>query len=210
MELYCLNVSKLNVTEMKNYISTERLNKTNKLLRHEDKQLSIGSELLLNHLLAMKGIKNLRYLQNINGKPYLSNNNSVKFNISHSHKIVAVLIDKYSVGVNIEYITPNIDLDIAKTYFTTDEYEYILNNKNPNLTFFKIWVLKESYLKMINQGFKVQLDDFSVINSKGQIELNQEGVYTEDIKFSLFTDDEYFLATCCRNDVNQLNENNIK
>ena len=63
---------------------------------------------------------------------------------------------------------------------------------------------------MINQGFKVQLDDFSVINSKGQIELNQEGVYTEDIKFSLFTDDEYFLATCCRNDVNQLNENNIK
>lgn len=213
MELYCLNVSKLNVTEMKNYISTERLNKTNKLLRHEDKQLSIGSELLLNHLLAMKGIKNLRYLQNINGKPYLSNNDSVKFNISHSHKIVAVLIDKNSVGVDIEYITPNIDLGIAKTYFTTDEYEYILNNKDPNLTFFKIWVLKESYLKMINQGFNVQLDDFSVINSKGQIELNQEGIYTENIKFGLFTDDEYFLATCCRNDVNQLNEitlNDIK
>lgn len=206
MVLYCLDVSKLNVDEMSEYVSKERLEKTNKLLKYEDKQLSIGAELLLNYGLNKMGITNPEYSLNPNGKPYISNYDRITFNISHSHHFVAVAITRLGVGVDIEYITSDIDLDISKKFFTSLEHDYIINSEKPFETFFKIWVLKESYLKMINKGFEVELNDFSVINSEGFIDLVHGEAYTSNIKFSLFTNDEYFLATCSRIKENELTE----
>ena len=43
--------------------------------------------------------------------------------------VLCAISDK-EVGVDIEYIDPEIDLNIAKNYFYNEEYENIMNSEN--------------------------------------------------------------------------------
>ena len=51
------------------------------------------------------------------GKAYISDQENIYFNMSHSSKFVACAISDKEVGVDIEYNDPTIDLNIAKNYF---------------------------------------------------------------------------------------------
>nr|WP_179879745.1 4'-phosphopantetheinyl transferase superfamily protein [Bacillus cereus] len=101
----------------------------------------------------------LNFAYNDFGKPYLKNDQNVHFNLSHSGDFVVACIDKSKVGIDIEKID-NIPIDDITNIFYQNEINYIKNNdgNTTNLErFFRIWTLKESFLKYLGKGLSFGL-----------------------------------------------------
>lgn len=83
-------------------------------------------------------IRDIKYSSN--GKPTLGN---LHFNISNKDDITVLGISTYEIGIDIERVT-NYDKNVLKLFFTEREAK----NINTNYDFFKIYTLKEAYIKM--------------------------------------------------------------
>lgn len=81
-----------------------------------------------------------------NGKPYTEGS---PISISHSGEFVLIGIHNKEIGVDIEVIKPFNPRLIAR-YFTKDEQDFIKCDAD----FFKIWTVKEAYLKLTGEGLK--------------------------------------------------------
>ncbi len=81
-----------------------------------------------------------------NGKPYTEVS---PISISHSGEFVLVGIHNGDIGVDIEIIKP-FDERLITRYFTKDEQDFIKCDAD----FFKIWTIKEAYLKLLGIGLK--------------------------------------------------------
>ena len=149
---YC-DISNLDLSKAYGLLPENRKNKVDYFRFLKDKKLSSGAYLLLNKLLHDEKISGPVFKKGKYGKVYISNYENIYFNMSHSGKFVACTISDKEVGVDIELIDDEIDLNIAKHYFYNSEYENILNAKNPKDEFFKYWVLKESYMKYTGLGY---------------------------------------------------------
>lgn len=97
------------------------------------------------------------------GKPYLINRNDIFFNISHSGDWVGCAIGQKPIGIDIEYIQP-IDLNIAKRFFSPDEYSALQRQPPENRLdfFYYLWTLKESYIKAVGKGLAIPLNSFTI------------------------------------------------
>ena len=155
-----MDVSALNLNNIPCYVSEERLKKSSGYFKQRDKKLCIGVDILLNYVLEKIGIKNPLFDTNRYGKPYLKNYSYIQFNLAHSENYVICAVSDTPVGVDMECIH-DIDLDVAKNYFNSVEYEYILNSNNIN-AFFELWVLIESYMKMTGLGFSMDPKEISI------------------------------------------------
>jgi|LGOV01.1.fsa_nt_gb 4'-phosphopantetheinyl transferase len=144
-------------------VSLSRQKKISAFLFQKEKNLSLAAGLLLQAGLQKYGLDEslLKIDTYKNGKPFLKNYPEIHFNISHSEKIALCSFSNRNLGADIEVISP-IDLKIAKEFFYDDEYQTILNSKNPKETFFDYWVLKESYMKATGLGFKLPLNAFQI------------------------------------------------
>lgn len=197
--IYLMNISNIetNIEKYKKFISEYRYKKTIKYLKNKNKALSIGSELLLNY--GIKKIlpnidKPLIYKKDINGKLYFDNFSNLHFNLSHSGDYSVCAITDGIVGVDIEKIK-NINLNISKRFFSPLEHEFLISSKNKLCDFFRLWVLKESYMKARGLGLKIGLKDFN-ININENIEVYEKGIVTN---YSFYEFDEpigYKLAVC--------------
>lgn len=161
MLVYYMDVSQLDINQMEHFVSVERLEKTGRYVFQKDKKLSIGAELLLKYALIQLNIFNPVLGHDNYGKPFLVNHPHVHFNLSHSEEYVACAVSDSPVGVDIEQVH-DIDLNIAQHYFFGSEYHHIQNSAHKQRTFFQLWVLKESYMKMIGLGFRLPLDEFCI------------------------------------------------
>ncbi|MBR0472111.1 MAG: 4'-phosphopantetheinyl transferase superfamily protein [Methanosphaera sp.] len=218
------NVKDLKLEKAIKKVSQKRQEKINKYHFTKDKKLSCGAELLLNHLLQEENITNPIYEEDFYKKPYIQNH-KIEFNLSHSKEMVACAISDKPIGIDIEYIDKNIDLDIAKHYFYNNEYENIIQAKDQAKEFFKYWVLKESFMKYTSLGFNINLDEFNIdlqeehINvilknkekTKKQIQKNKDRtIKLENIKFKLFELKDYMLAISSQEVMNDYKEINIQ
>lgn len=143
----------------------EKQKKIERLIREKDRERALVSELLIRYLSCLKlGLQNedLRFDANEFGKPFLVNRPEFYYNITHSGDWVVIALSKSEVGIDIERIR-KIDLDIAKKYFTDQEYLDINSRtgKEKREYFFDIWTLKESYVKALGQGLTISLKSFS-------------------------------------------------
>ncbi|MDR3222257.1 MAG: 4'-phosphopantetheinyl transferase superfamily protein [Methanobrevibacter sp.] len=183
MFLNYLNVTSIDMNTMKNYLSEDYLKTLDrKYLFDKDKCLSGGGRILLKFILSKIGIED--YIINIDdrGKPFLDNYPNISFNISHSGELVMVGVCDEDIGVDIEKIQ-NLDYSgLSNHFFHLNEYKEIVNSENPINTFFRIWTLKESYVKMKGTGI-VDLKSF-IVNIKKKIIDKQEliDIYIEENK----------------------------
>lgn len=189
-----MDVSELNLNKIPCYVSESRLKKSNRYFKQKDKKLCIGVDILLNHALEKIGINNPIIDTHRYGKPYLKNYSSIQFNLAHSEDYVICAVSDTPVGVDIECIH-DIDLDVAKNYFDSDEYEYILNSNNIN-AFFELWVLKESYMKMTGLGFSMDPKDISIKIDNGMRLINTQN----NCKLGLWNvcDGNYIVGLCSK------------
>ncbi|MCQ2354886.1 MAG: 4'-phosphopantetheinyl transferase superfamily protein [Clostridia bacterium] len=144
-------------------VSEERRKKTDRYRRDTDKFLSLGAEILLLYALRTAGFSGSpEFFSEKNGKPYLYG--GPYFNLSHSGNISICAVSPFEIGCDIERIT-DADVNLAKRFFHPDEYGAVLSSEageERNSLFFRLWTMKESFLKATGLGLTVPLDSFSV------------------------------------------------
>lgn len=136
-----------------NEMSEQRKKYVNKFVLSKDRANGIiAYDLLKRGLAQEKGIlTNPVFRFNQHGKPYLRDYPEIHFNLSHCSRAVACVISDNFVGVDIETIKP-IDNSVIDYTCSEEEKEKILSSACPEIEFYKIWTMKESYLKMLGLG----------------------------------------------------------
>lgn len=111
----------------------------------------------------------LRFSLNPHGKPRLASDHApphIHFSLSHSRQRVAMALTRdRELGADIEDISPRIDpLTMAAGCFASQEIAALRSVPAPQRleTFFRIWTLKEAYIKARGQGLSLPLKSFAV------------------------------------------------
>ncbi|MBQ9278662.1 MAG: 4'-phosphopantetheinyl transferase superfamily protein [Lachnospiraceae bacterium] len=118
------------------------------------------------------------------GKPYIQGKEELKYNISHSgdYVVLAYTMDKdiASVGIDVEKVkVRDDDMKVANRFFTKEEIDYIsdgLECSDVDMRFYKIWTMKEAFLKLTGKGLGLRLDSFSVNPDELSISLTDNDV----------------------------------
>ncbi|GJM06900.1 MAG: phosphopantetheine-protein transferase [marine bacterium B5-7] len=109
--------------------------------------------------------KEMTFTFNEHNKPGLQDQ-QVQFNLSHTDDVAVLAVTRSClVGVDIEKIDDKrANLDIAKRFFSTREYEQLRGLPDDKFArgFFNVWTRKEAFVKAIGLGLSYSLDQFSV------------------------------------------------
>ena len=134
------------------------------------------------------------------GKPFVKDAPSLHFNMSNSGNMcVYAFSADGEIGIDLEQIRELPDLDdLIQKNFTAKEISFITQNpKNKSMRFFRFWTFKESYLKAIGEGMRLD---------PGKLEFTVEGETiklqgingiseTEDWNFSVFLPAKNYTGT---------------
>lgn len=120
--------------------------------------------------------ENLQLQKGSYGKPELKqepNRESVYFNLSHSKHLIAMVISKKNqIGIDLEYINQNRDIEKLqrRIFHPIEEKEWAkCPSDKKALLFYKIWTLKESYVKAVGRGLSIGLDHLLYDHKKNTI-----------------------------------------
>ena len=143
-----------------------------KILKHklaDDRRLSLGAGMIINKILYENNVDVNSIHYGSNGKPYADN---IFFNVAHSGKFTFGVSSDKEVGCDVEIIK-NAHLDIAKRFFTESEYNYITHSENTSNAFYKLWTIKESYIKQSGKGLRTPLNSFEININKDTITVSE-------------------------------------
>jgi 4'-phosphopantetheinyl transferase len=103
----------------------------------------------------------LTFGQSSQGKPFLTNL-PISFNISHSGDYLAIAIaQQHELGVDLEQMVVKRSRDaIAQRYFHPHEVAFLqtLEPAQRELAFYRLWTLKEAFLKARGTGIAAGLE----------------------------------------------------
>jgi 4'-phosphopantetheinyl transferase len=106
-----------------------------------------------------------KYVFNINGKPSLESR-ECGFNITYTNNYVYIAIVRNNVvGIDAEQIV-NINLNISEEFMSKGELKKLYEVSNKYEYFYKIWTLKESYIKLFGKGIDNSITDMEFIEDK--------------------------------------------
>ena len=170
MELYVVKILDINeekLSELCLRIDSEKKYKIEKFRNKKDKIRRLIGEILIRNIIVKtlgSDNKDIKFDRNKYGKPYLKDYPEFNFSISYSGDYVLCAIDNKSIGVDIEEIKHIEYEEIARSFFSVKEFDYIINqNLNFQLNkFYEIWTLKESYVKCCGQGLSIPLKSFTI------------------------------------------------
>ncbi len=102
-----------------------------------------------------------KVLRTDKGKPYFEGF-PLFFSVSHSKEYTAVAFCNEKIGIDLQDIRNCKEKSIAKKFFHPDEQKAYLDGYD----FFKIWTMKESYVKFLGLGIDKNFKNFSVFDLK--------------------------------------------
>ncbi|MCD8224085.1 MAG: 4'-phosphopantetheinyl transferase superfamily protein [Clostridiales bacterium] len=154
-------------------LSAQRQKKIRSMRQNKARMQSLGAGLLLDHGLRHYGLRerDVRFAVGENGKPYLVDFPLLQFNLSHSGTMILVVFAeaagdfrKIAVGCDVErFGEPRYA--VAKRFFAPEEQALLascLSDREKQRMFYRIWTLKESYIKATGDGMRMPLDKFDV------------------------------------------------
>jgi 4'-phosphopantetheinyl transferase len=205
VEVYAVKVDKnLDVAVFEallDYVATEKSARIKRFFKYEDALRTLLGDILARYLICQKlNLKNqqLQFGKNQYGKPFLVNGRSVCFNISHSGEWVVCALSSLPVGIDVEKMGP-VDDALGERIFTHDEYRVLRakSSSEQRSCFYKLWTLKESFIKAIGKGLSIPLTSFSISFDQGErISVKTESG-TGDWFFKQYDwGEEYQLAVC--------------
>jgi 4'-phosphopantetheinyl transferase len=99
------------------------------------------------------------------GKPALAVSSTINFNLSHTKGLVALaVVGSGEIGVDVEAVSRRVHmLELAARYFSAAENRELreLPAELQRERFFRLWTLKEAYVKAVGLGLRIPLDSFS-------------------------------------------------
>ena len=160
----------------------ERKDKIKRIKLDHGRRQSLGAGLLLKHVQTTLG-------------------EGLCYNLSHSGDYVICVASNFAVGCDIEKIK-EAPLKVAKRYFCEKEVSFLekMLEADRDEAFFRLWTIKESYVKMLKKGLAMGLDSFEVSFNDGiSIKNNDEKVAChikeynlEGYKISVCAEEEFF------------------
>ncbi|OQB23847.1 MAG: 4'-phosphopantetheinyl transferase sfp [Firmicutes bacterium ADurb.Bin182] len=126
------------------------------------------------------------------GKPYCTGHPSINFSISHCEGLAACVTDGGKVGLDVEKIRP-FDMRVAERVCSCEELEGIIRSKDPSMSFFRYWALKESCIKAFG---RLPCDSVKKI-SFGTGPENTE-CSLKNTEFLVFEEPGGFIVSVCR------------
>lgn len=111
----------------------------------------------------------LSFDREANGKPFLRRpaGGNLRYNLSHSGEYALVAVGgRRRVGVDVESVRTHIDcLKLSRRFFTPAENAWLEARAPENLAegFFRLWVLKEAFLKALGAGLSVPLSEIDIV-----------------------------------------------
>lgn len=180
-----------------NGLAKDRVDKIKKLKQLKDRQQSLGAGILLLNLLNNLGMKAEGLYYDENGKPVMQ---GVSFNLSHSGDMVVCAISEKPVGIDIEKIK-EMKLNVAERFFTQSEKEYLEHfaGDKKKEEFFRLWTMKESYMKYTGEGMKLALDRFE-FSFNDKVSVCRDGKLME-CHFKEYDVQGYKLTVCAEEDM---------
>ena len=137
------------------------------ILRNDrDINRSLGAGLLLDHGLAVYGLQERSVEYDIGqwGKPALKYHPEICFSLSHSGDYAICTIGDRPVGNDIEHVREG-RLKVANRFFAEEELAWLYEAETEEERtgrMFRLWTMKESFLKVIGRGMSLSLKDFVI------------------------------------------------
>lgn len=204
--VYCADVAALSEKSiyqaLYQQLPEDRRGKTDTLRFEKDRMRSVGAGILLLRALNDAGLQHTLPEVGEHGKPFFPAYPDFHFNLSHSGtKVICAVADR-SVGCDVEKVTAAKER-LAERFFSADEYAALLSQPAGEarcIFFYRLWTLKESFIKTTGHGLSLPLNAFTVHIGQDDIQLAQDvdsasfGLYEFDI------DSDYRFACCIRED----------
>ena len=184
-----------------NSLSAYRREKADKVKFPEDKKRSVAAGMLLNRGLAEYGLRecDMVYGTNQNGKPFFREYPQIRFSLSHSGEYVMAAFSDVEIGCDIQQMEQT-DLKIARRFFAPEEYAYIKEQEEESAqeeAFYRIWVLKESFLKAVGTGMALSMTDFSIQIQEDRVIGVRQNVNQKEYTFEEYNLIDGYKAACC-------------
>jgi 4'-phosphopantetheinyl transferase len=181
-------------------LTTEEKQRSERFHRREDRERYIATRCYIREIISnIIGVEAsvIEFGKTEKGKPYLKNDGSVRFSISHSGSRIAVAVSKnYECGCDIEEIDASkISDDIINAHFHENEISFIKSNRE--IGFYHCWTRKEALYKAEGSGLP---DKLSSVDSTAEL------VMVKGIKYQLNTFqllDGYILSVAIRSNQEQ-------
>lgn len=188
--IYILDVRYLhreeNYLDLYNKMPDFRKEKADKYRFMKDKACSVGAWGLLQYALSQMNIKDdTDVIYNEYGKPFFKNHKDVFFSLSHSENMVMCAISDEEIGCDIQIVEDRNDniRGLAKRFFAAGESEYIesLPDDEAKDAFYRIWTVKESYIKATGEGLSRDLASFETQFEQNTVKLRNEEYFCHEI-----------------------------
>ena len=146
-------------------ISEQRREQALKFKHEQGQRLSVLAYRLLKQGLREEyGImENPVFEYNEHGKPSIIGHPNIFFNISHCKEAVVCAISNKPVGVDVESIREYKE-SLVRYTMNEEEIREIESAEHPDVTFIRLWTMKEATLKLIGTG--ISNDIKHVIDNK--------------------------------------------
>jgi len=201
-----MTVSDNQISLMKSLISEERRKKAEKCQFVEDTKRCILAEILILYAIRKSfnaDTSEIKFDKLQYGKPVIKNHKEWCFNISHSGNWVVCAVGDHPIGIDVEEMNVWYT-SIAEHFFSLHENKRIRefsHEKDRMKEFFKLWTLKESYLKKNGQGLRRRLDSFEFYIVEGREIVFDNFVRCDECNFfSFFLDENHIVSLCCESD----------
>lgn len=146
-----------------------------KILSHKTpsgRKQSLGSALLLQKILLQNKLEPNDIKIGKNGKPEIE---GICFNLSHSDEYVICSTSEKTLGCDIEKIR-QVKKGFETRFFSEREVLYLNQFREDKLNqFFRLWTMKESYMKMTGEGMTLALNRFEFIFDN-EIKVYRDGI----------------------------------
>jgi 4'-phosphopantetheinyl transferase len=149
-------------------LSADEQTRWQRFARAADRQRFLLSRALLRTVLGdylSLEPRELRFVSDEWGKPHLSAEPSLHFNLSHTQGMVALAVSRRApVGVDVENMERVVDAEALTARYFAPEELFALQTLPPNARrahFLRLWTLKEAYVKALGLGLRIPLDSFA-------------------------------------------------
>ena len=117
--------------------------------QERDQRLCLAAYILLWRALRLEyGIDEApEFIYGNHGKPFLKGHPEIHFSLSHCPVAVACAVSDHPVGIDIE-TTAHYSIEVARRVMNDDEILQIEASAQPEVTFTRLWTMKESLYKL--------------------------------------------------------------
>ncbi|MFQ5538070.1 MAG: 4'-phosphopantetheinyl transferase family protein [Gemmatimonadota bacterium] len=146
-------------------LSSRERERAARFARDGDRRRFVAARVLLRRMLEEElgaPAESFRFQTDEHGRPHLASSPSCAFSISHTEGMVACAVGRVAaLGVDVENRKRGAELmKVARRCFAPEEVRYLEARPGGGRdeAFFRLWTLKEAYLKAKGRGLSLGLD----------------------------------------------------